>query len=56
MNKKLFIRGYIQAALWSSTCIDSDDCEFLDEKYDETDLAKETLIQMEKDCIQFKKL
>jgi hypothetical protein len=53
MNKKLFIRGYIQAALWSSICIDSDDCEFLDEKYDETDLAKETLEHMEKDCIQF---
>ena len=53
MNKKEFIRGYMQAALWSSTCIDSDDCEFLDEKYDESDLAKETLEQMEKDCIQF---
>ena len=53
MNKKEFIRGYVQAALWSSTCIDTDDCEYLDEKYDESDLAKETLEQMEKDCIQF---
>ena len=43
----------MQAALWSSTCIDTDDCEYLDEKYDESDLAKETLEQMEKDCIQF---
>ena len=53
MNKKEFIRGYMQAALWSSICIDSDDCEFLDEKYDESDLAKETLEHMEKDCIKF---
>ena len=53
MNKKEFIRGYMQAALWSSICIDSDDCEYLDEKYDESDLAKETLEQMERDCIQF---
>ncbi len=53
MNKKEFVRGYIQAALWTSICENDEDCEHLDEKYDESDLAKETLAQMEKDCDQF---
>jgi hypothetical protein len=45
-----FTRGYIAAALWSST---DDNGENLDAKYSEEDLAKETLAKIVADCKSF---
>ena len=52
MNIKEFTRGYITAALWSST---GDDGEPLDATHEPEDLAAETRATMEKDCREFTK-
>src|SRR5690242_7758465 len=48
-----FLKGYIAAALWSSTDANKDD-EPLDRRHDEDDLAPETLSKMNTDCFDFK--
>lgn len=45
-----FITSYIEAALWSST--DRDDNP-LDDEHDRDDIAPETLVKMESDCLAF---
>lgn len=45
-----FTRAYIVAALWSS---EDDEGDALDSRYDETDLAPETLAEMVDDCAKF---
>lgn len=50
MNIKELTRGYITAALWSST---GDDGEPLDATHGPEDLAPETRATMEKDCLEF---
>lgn len=44
------LRGYIEAALWSST---DDNGRPLDENYDRDDLTAETLASMREDCVNF---
>lgn len=45
-----FTKGYIEAALWSTT----DDCDdFLDERYSASDIASECLARMVEDCRRF---
>jgi hypothetical protein len=46
----LFTESYIETALWSST---DDSDRPLDDNFDETDIAKETLDQMIEDCKDF---
>jgi hypothetical protein len=46
-----FLTAYIEAALWSSNHPDTG--EPLDKRYDETDLAPETLATMQTDCERF---
>lgn len=45
-----FLTAYIVAALWSSH---DDNGDFLDTQHDASDLAPETLAQMESDCRAF---
>lgn len=45
-----FTRAYIEAALWSST---DDEGEPLDSNYNESDIAPETLREMQADCKDF---
>lgn len=49
-NLDQFTRGYIAAALWSST---DEEGEFLDASYDAEDIAPETLQAMIEDCQDF---
>lgn len=46
----LFIKGYVDVALWSSPC---DKVEFLDQKFSIEDIIPTTLIQMRADCLRF---
>ncbi len=49
-----FFRAYVQCALWSSTDnADESGGEPLDRNYSASDLAPETIKQMEKDCNDF---
>ena len=52
MNKTEFILGYTTCALWSSHG-DIDSCEYLDEKYDGSDIAPVSRKTMEGDCAEF---
>ena len=45
-----FVKAYVEAALWSST---DDDDKPLDETYQPSDLAPETLAEFRKDCESF---
>ena len=45
--------AYIDAMLWSSTCDESDDCEYLDGKYCHSDLAPETVERIDSDLLVF---
>jgi len=45
-----FTKGYIEAALWSST---DDDCNPLDAKYTTDDLTLELKVKITTDCINF---
>lgn len=47
-----FTRAYIAAALWSSV---DDDGDPLDSRYDESDIAPETLAYMVEDCARFQR-
>lgn len=52
MNK--FLRAYIEAALWSSNDeSDEQGGEPLDQNYDASDLAPETLAKLTADCAKF---
>lgn len=54
MSLDSFIDGYITTALWASTDESRDDGgDPLDDNYDCSDLAPETLANMERDCKAF---
>ncbi len=49
-----FLRGYVTAALWSSNDESRDDGgDPLDQNYDASDIAPETMAAMRKDCEAF---
>lgn len=50
-QKDAFLRGYVAAALWSST--DNDDSP-LDQDHDYFDLPEETIVAMKEDCDDFR--
>lgn len=50
MTLDSFTSAYVQTALWSET---DDDGEPLDKRFDQTDLAPETLATMVEDCAKF---
>lgn len=51
--KQEFLDAYIEAALWSSNDLSSEEAEFLDENYDSDDLSEKCLEEFKKDCISF---
>lgn len=53
-EKQRFLDAYIECALWSSTDnADDSGGQPLDENYDESDLAPETLAAFKRDCESF---
>ena len=55
-NLDNFTRAYIRAALWSTTEYDSENSDlphYLDEKFDETNIAAESLLEIIADCAKF---
>lgn len=49
-DSKAFLKGYLECALWAST---NDDGEYLDEDYEDSDIAWSTAEEMVIDCDDF---